>query len=33
MGMRSYKFEDFEIGNSVYHKSNTKQALSKFYNL
>ncbi|GAA3579672.1 hypothetical protein [Snuella lapsa] len=22
--MRNYKFEDFEIGNSVYHKSNTK---------
>ena len=24
MGMRNYKFKDFEIGNSVYHKSNTK---------
>lgn len=24
MGMRNYKFEDFEIGDSVYHKSNTK---------
>jgi hypothetical protein len=24
MKMREYKFEDFEIGNSVYHKSNTK---------
>ena len=23
MTMEVYKFEDFEIGNSVYHKSNT----------
>ena len=22
--MRKYKFEDFKIGNSVYHKSNTR---------
>lgn len=22
--MREYKFEDFEIGESVYHKSNTR---------